>query len=112
MLRSPGTFVDVEPISASGALSTEPHRSTNMDEQMKQSDSDEQQHSNTVEEQESQGHPQKHTINRRQFLIITVIAGGVAGTGLLIGFNVFGRQGKAEKGASSSVVPVTSFAPN
>ena len=41
-----------------------------------------------------------------------MIAGGVAGTALVIGFNVFGRQGKAEKEASSSVVPVTSFAPN
>src|SRR5690348_8158926 len=111
MLRSLGTFVDVEPISASGALSTEPHRSTNMDEQMKQSDSDEQQHSNTVEEQESQDQTQKHTISRRQFLILAVITGGVAGTGLLIGFNVFGRQGKAEKRVSSSVAPVTTFAP-
>src|SRR5690349_15617825 len=103
MLRSLGTFVDVEPISASGALSTEPHRSTNMDEEMKQSDSDEQQHSNTVdtvEEQENQDQTQKHTINRRQFLIGAVIVGGVAGTALVIGFNVFGRQGKAEKEAS------------
>jgi isoquinoline 1-oxidoreductase subunit beta len=82
-----------------------------MDEEMKQSDSDEQ-HSNTVEEQENQDQTQKHSISRRQFLILSVITGGVAGTGLLIGFNVLGRQGKAEEGASSSVAPVTSFAPS
>jgi isoquinoline 1-oxidoreductase subunit beta len=75
-----------------------------MDEQMKHSESDEQ-NSTTAEEQESQGHTQKHIISRRRFLIIAVITGGVAGTGLLIGFNVLGRQGKAGKGTQSSFAP-------
>ncbi|HEY6408091.1 MAG TPA: molybdopterin cofactor-binding domain-containing protein, partial [Ktedonobacteraceae bacterium] len=83
-----------------------------MDEQMEHSDSDEQQQSNPVEEQESQGQTKKRTISRRQFLIISAITGGVAGTGLLIGFNIFGRHGKAGKGASSPIAPATSFAPN
>jgi isoquinoline 1-oxidoreductase beta subunit len=74
-----------------------------MDEQVKQGDSDEQQ---------SQGHPQKHTINRRHFLIGAVIAGGVAGTGLLIGFNVFGSRGKVGKGSPASIASPNSFAPD
>jgi isoquinoline 1-oxidoreductase beta subunit len=82
-----------------------------MDEQVKQGDSDEQD-STPVEERESQGHPQKHTINRRQFLIGVAIAGGVAGAGLYIGFNVFGRQSKAGKGAPASNAGATSFAPD
>src|SRR5947209_19909109 len=102
MLRSPGTFVAVEPISASGAPSTEPHRSTNIDEQRKNSDNDEQEQSYTVKEQEGQNQTKKRTFSRRQFLIISAItAGGIVGTSLLIGFNVFGRQGKAGKGPST-----------
>jgi amino acid permease len=59
-----------------------------MDEQQKNSDSNEQQKSQNVEEQESQDQTKKHTFSRRQFLIISAITAGVAGTGLLIGFNV------------------------
>jgi isoquinoline 1-oxidoreductase beta subunit len=82
-----------------------------MDEQMKQGNSDEQQRT-TVEEQESQGRTYEHIINRRQFLIGAVIAGGVAGVGLYIGFNVFGRQSKAGKMAPGSHAGATSFAPD
>ena len=78
---------------------------------MKQSESGEQ-HSITVEEQESQEHLQKHTINRRQFLIGAVIAGGVAGTALVIGFNVFGRHGKTGTAAPGSITRPNSFAPD
>src|SRR5690242_2859769 len=109
MLHSPGTCVVVERISASDAPSTELTRSINMDEQQKNSDSNEQKPSNTVTEQESQNQAKKHTFSRRQFLIISAIAaGGVAGTGLLIGFNVFGKQGQSKDGRGKS----TSFAPN
>jgi len=80
-----------------------------MDEQMKQSESGEQ-HSITVEEQESQEHLQKHSINRRQFLIGAVIAGGVAGTALVIGFNVFERHGKTGTASPGSIAHPDSFA--
>src|SRR5205085_9748599 len=112
MLRSPGIFVVVEPISASGVPSTGPHRSTNMEEHPRNGDSDEQKNGQAVKEQESQGQATKRTISRRQFLIISAIAGGVAGTGLLIGFNVIGRQGHAGTRSSTSPAPTTSFAPN
>src|SRR5690348_6482869 len=112
MPRSPGTFVVVELINASVVPSTEPHRSTNVDDQQQKSDGHEQQRSQNVEEQESQGQATKRTISRRQFLIISAITGGVAGAGLLIGFNVFGRQGHTRTGSSTSPTPTTSFAPN
>lgn len=83
-----------------------------MEEQPKKSASNEQRKSDPVTEQETQGQTKKRTINRRQFLIISAITGGVAGTGLLIGFNITGRQSKAGKRSSTSVAPITSFAPN
>jgi isoquinoline 1-oxidoreductase subunit beta len=83
-----------------------------MDEQQENSDSNEQQKSQNVEEQESQDQTKKHTFSRRQFLIISAITASVAGTGLLIGINVIGRQSKAGKRSSTPVAPTTSFAPN
>jgi isoquinoline 1-oxidoreductase subunit beta len=82
-----------------------------MDEEVKQGDCDEQQNT-PVEEQESQGHPQKHAISRRQFLIGAVIAGGAAGTGLYIGFKVFGRHDKDGSGVPVSTAHTNSFAPD
>src|SRR5215470_1431471 len=108
--RFPGIFVVVGPTSVSGAPFIEPRRSISMDEEPKQSDSGEQQRNDTAVEQASQ--PGRHAISRRQFLIISAVAGGVAGTGLLIGFNVLSSRGKAGKNGSRASAPVTSFAPN
>jgi len=80
-----------------------------MEEHPRYNESNEQKNSNTVPEQETQRQTKKLTISRRQFLIIS--AGGVAGTGLLIGFNVL-RQGHTRAGSSTSPAPTTSFAPN
>jgi isoquinoline 1-oxidoreductase subunit beta len=83
-----------------------------MDDQQENSDSNEQQKSQNVEEPESQEQTKKRTFSRRQFLIISAITAGVAGTGLLIGFNVIGRQSKAGKRSSTPVAPTKSFSSN
>ena len=103
MLRYLGTFADVVPISVFGVPSTALHWDNSMDEQMKQSERG---------KQESQEQPQIHAINRRQFLIGAVIAGGVAGTALVIGFNVFGQHGKTGTAAPGSITRPSSFAPD
>jgi len=82
-----------------------------MEEHPRYNECNEQKNSDTVPEQETQRQTKKLTISRRQFLIISAITGGVAGTSLLIGFNVL-RQGHTRAGSSTSPAPTTSFAPN
>lgn len=82
-----------------------------MDEQQQPaSDGDEPQLHPGATEQERPGQTTSQstgrTISRRRFLVLSAITGGIAGTGLLIGFNVFGRRGNAGMG------PSTAFAPN
>lgn len=83
-----------------------------MDEEPKLSD--EQKSNDTMVEHGSQSRTEtgKRTMSRRQFLVISAITGGVAGTGLLIGFNILGRQGKAGKKGSIVSTPASPFAPN
>ncbi len=82
-----------------------------MDEQQKNSDNNEQMENQDGEKLESQDQTKQHTYNRRQFLIISAITAGVAGTGLLIGFSLFGKS-KAGKRSSIPVASTTSFMPN
>ena len=60
-----------------------------------------------AQEEEHQGQVQtkRLRLSRRQFLIISAVTVGVAGTGLVIGFNVFGKQSKGGKGGASSFAP-------
>lgn len=58
------------------------------------------------QEQEKQAPPKKRTLSRRQFLIISAIAGGAVGTGLLIEFTVLRKPGNTVK------QPAASFSPN
>src|ERR1700730_939674 len=110
--RFQGIFAVAEPTCVYGAPFIEQHRSINMDEDPKLSDGSEQKRSDTMEGQGSQNQAGKRTMSRRQFLVISAITGGVAGTGLLIGFNIVGRQSKAGKKGINTSSPVNSFAPN
>lgn len=77
-----------------------------MDEQQKSGSTHEQKNSYAVQaQQKSQSQGIKRPFSRRQFLIISAIAGGVAGTGLLIGWNAFGRQNKNGNGTPASFAP-------
>ena len=83
-----------------------------MEEEPRLSESDEQKTNAMEVEQGSQRQTGRRTMSRRRFLVISAITGGVAGTGLLIGFNILERQGKAGKKGAIASAPVSSFAPN
>ena len=76
-----------------------------MDAEEQKSAPAEQEDDHAAQEQPSPSQPKKRAFSRRKFLIASVVTGGVVGTGLLIGFNVFGKQGNARKGAAPAFAP-------
>src|ERR1051326_8348195 len=107
--RFPGISVVAEPTSAFGAPFIVQHRSSNMTEELERRNSDEQtMNDRTMEQADQTG---RHTLSRRQFLVISAVT-GVVGTGLLIGFAIHEKQGEAEKQRTTASPPVKSFAPN
>lgn len=101
--------------SVSGARSTGPRRENTMDQEQQSDNAGHQPGDAAPEPQQRQSHPNQHSLSRRHFLLASAITTGVVGTGLLIGFTVFGTPGKAVpskagKGATTACAPISGYA--
>lgn len=66
----------------------------------------------SVRESESRIRAPGRRLSRRQFLLVSAVAGGIAGTGLLISLRASGAWHQGGSGATATSVPLTSFEPN